>query len=500
MSQTPPSPAHRSLLFVVILSLGVAWMIYLGVNSPGTSLHDEITHYFIARESWTDPLRILDIWGRPGNTLFYMLPSLISLGARRWWAVITCIAIILITTRSAARLGLRQLWLIPLTLYLQPWFVQLGFNSITQIPFMLALTVGIDRWIAGRRGWASLCFGLLPLIRHEGLALTAAWIGYLVILGIVWWREQRNAKAGALHSIPWYVIVALIPMTIWNALFFAFYGQAASGNLLNIRPTDIYGSGDWLHFLGPTIVNVGIGVFVLSLIRGARLWREQRGALVYGLPALLYFITHTLIYRFGLFASGGYPLFLLPMAPTFALLAAFAIARLPAWMEHFGARSPIIHNRPALMRASVVGVIGALLLLNLVAMLRVRPWALQPNEIAAQQAADWLVVEGYQETPVFSTHVWFLWVYEGRGELVEVPGGSKLTPEQVPSGALVLWDINYGDLNGIELATLRAEGSGFSELQGFFGDQMVLFRKDEVSRRNKAPNVRTRRASSLWCL
>ena len=495
MHTLSPLPA-KTLLYWVILSLGVAWMVYLGVNSPGSSLHDEITHYFIARDSWSDPLRILDIWGRPGNTLFYMLPSLISVGARRWWAVIACVVITLIATRSAARLGLRQLWLLPLTLFIQPWFVQLGFNSITQIPFMLALTVGIDQWIAGRRGWASLCFGLLPLIRHEGLALTAAWIGYLVILGVMWWREQRGTKAVALHRIPWFIIVAFIPMTVWNALHFAFYGQAASGNLLNIRPTDIYGSGDWLHFLGPTAVNVGIGVFALSLPGVVRLWREERGALLYAMPALVYFVTHTLIYRFGLFASGGYPLFLLPMAPTFALLAAFAIESLriwnfgrqesrPFWAALEGTR--FLASVPRF--ASAIGsgngslavsraVVGALLLINLAAALLVRPWSLQPNEIAAQEAADWLVAEGYDDTRVYSTHVWFIWVYEGRGELVEVPGGTKLRADDVPSGTLVLWDVNYGDLNGIELAALRAPGSGFTELQRFYADQMVLFRKD----------------------
>jgi hypothetical protein len=128
----------------------------------------------------------------------------------------------------------------------------------------------------------------------------------------------------------------------------------------------------------------------------------------------------------------------------------------------------------------VIGMIfGAALLYNGAAALAVRPWQLQPNEIAAQEAADWLIANRFADTPVYSTHTWFFWVYEDLGNLIIAPGGSKLDPSEVPPGAFVLWDVNYGNLNGIELDILSERESGFTEVQRFYQDQMILFRKDQ---------------------
>lgn len=476
---TPHNPPliPRSWLFWLIIALGLAWTIILGVQSPGTPLHDEITHYLIARDAWRDPVVILDVWGRPGNTLFYLLPSLVSLGARRWWAVLTIILTALLAARAASRLGVRQMWLVPLLLWLQPWYSQLGFTSITQIPFMLFLMLGVERWLAGKRAWASLAFGLLPIIRHEGIALTAVWIGYLVLRMIVvrfrpasmispadgeYEREIARPYKSIIDLLP-----AFLPMTLWNLFYMLVYGRLASGNLFDLRPTDIYGSGDWFHFVLPTIGHVGPFIVLLAAFGFAWLvW--QRRDVVYAVPAIAYFVTHTLIYRYGLFASGGYWLFLLPMAPTFALLAALGIEKaLPR-----GASASLNLRRPYLPL-----VVIAALILNGVLVLAARPWPLQPNEIACEQAAAWLREQGEVETPIWSTHVWFFWIYD-EPSLRRIPGGGfQPDPDGIPAGAFYLWDRNYGDLNGLTLDFLRSPGSGFTEVRRFEADELVLFQK-----------------------
>jgi hypothetical protein len=464
------SPTRYNLIFWIVLLLGAAWLVYLGSQSRGTPLHDEISHYLISRAAWSDPLYILDVWGRPGNTLFYLLPSAISVGARRWWALAACILIALITARTAAKLGLRHLWLVPLAFWLQPWVVQLGYTSITQIPFMLALTLGIDQWVSGRRGWASLCFGMLPLIRHEGLALTLVWAGFLVI---EWLLRRKDLR---LPLLP--IFIAALPMLVWNVLFLLAYGRFASGNLVNLRPTDIYGSGDWLHFVMPMFASVGLVILIFSGLGLFRLARERRSALIYILPAVLYFITHTLIYRYGLFASGGYVLFLLPMAPTYALLAALAGECVPDWIERLEGRW-LQGQRRRFVKLAAVGVLfGAALLYAGVTVAAVRPWLRQPNEVAMEEAAQWFVDQNTLDAPVYSSHVWFWWVYTGSG-LMRIPdGGLGLTADDVPMGSYWLWDRNYGDLNAIALEALRAPHSGFVEIARFANDEGVLFRRE----------------------
>jgi hypothetical protein len=502
------------VLFWLITALGVAWMMVLGVQSAGTPLHDEVTHYFIARESWHDPARILDVWGRPGNTLFYILPSYITLGARRWWAIGATVLTVWLAAQTARRLGLRRVEWVALGFWLQPWVAQLGFTSITQIPFMLALTWGIERWSAAneaeagraREGrstprlytalaWASLCFGLLPLIRHEGIVLTALWAGYLVIHWIVGTRraaselgnaQQRTRYSASLQQTALLLAVSALPMVVWNIAHFMVYRRLASGNLFSIKPTDYYGSGDWLHFVAPTIANVGVAVMLLSAVGVVWLLRHRRGALLYALPALAYFATHTLIYRFGLFASGGYGLFLLPIAPTMALMAAWGISQSSRRDAQLRVRTDGIDNTDAQKRARTIQMVGsnrwrvllvALAVVGCVSVLAVRPWAMQPNEFAMQDAADWLRANDYTDTPVYSTHIWFFWVYDGR--IQRIPGGgNNPNPADIRRGALYLWDANYGNLDGITLDYLRQPNSGFTELATFGDGLGVLFRRD----------------------
>ncbi len=448
----------RLLLFWLIMLCGATYSIYLGVNSPGTPLHDEITHFLIAHEAWRNPVVILDVWGRPGNTLFYLLPSLFSVGARRWWALGASALTVVTAARTASRLGLRQIALAALFLWLQPWFIQLGFTSITQIPFMLALTLGIELWASGRAPhswswvWASLCFGLLPLIRHEGVALLAIWMSYLLL---------RRAWPG--------LVAASLPMIAWNGLYYAVYGRLASGNLIDLRPTDIYGSGDWLHFVAPTVDSVGVPIVVLSALGLVVLWRRQRSALVYMLPAAFYFVVHTVIYRFGLFASGGYTLFLLPIAPTIAILAALGAVQLVSMSVSSSRLRPIV----------LAVLLGAALIWQGRAVLGVTPWRLQPNEIAIEQAADWLRTNVAPETPVYSTHVWLFWIYDEPG-LRRIPGGGTgLTSEDIPPGALLIWDPQYGDLNGVDWAELTTRTDAWTLLETFYDGQAVLFRRQD---------------------
>jgi hypothetical protein len=311
---------------------------------------------------------------------------------------------------------------------------------------------------------------MLPLIRHEGLALTLVWAGFLVI---EWLLRRKDLR---LPLLP--IFIAALPMLVWNVLFLLAYGRFASGNLVNLRPTDIYGSGDWLHFVMPMFASVGLVILIFSGLGLFRLARERRSALIYILPAVLYFITHTLIYRYGLFASGGYVLFLLPMAPTYALLAALAGECVPDWIERLEGRW-LQGQRRRFVKLAAVGVLfGAALLYAGVTVAAVRPWLRQPNEVAMEEAAQWFVDQNTLDAPVYSSHVWFWWVYTGSG-LMRIPdGGLGLTADDVPMGSYWLWDRNYGDLNAIALEALRAPHSGFVEIARFANDEGVLFRRE----------------------
>jgi hypothetical protein len=53
-----------------------------------------------------------------------------------------------------------------------------------------------------------------------------------------------------------------------------------------------------------------------------------------------------------------------------------------------------------------------------------------------------------------------------------------MQPDDIPPDAFVLWDAQYGDLNSVDLVVLQAPNNGFAEVQRFYDDQLILFRKD----------------------
>src|SRR5437870_4057622 len=68
----------------------------------------------------------------------------------------------------------------------------------------------------------------------------------------------------------------------------------------------------------------GAGLVILALVGAPTLWRRPGGKIVIA-TAATYLAAHTVIYRFGLFASGGYFRFLVPLGPFVALAGAAAL-------------------------------------------------------------------------------------------------------------------------------------------------------------------------------
>ena len=70
---------NRSSLFAALAFLaGLGWATVVFWRSPGVPLQDEIAHYLLARQAWTDAVSILDVWRKPGSTLRFMPSAAVS--------------------------------------------------------------------------------------------------------------------------------------------------------------------------------------------------------------------------------------------------------------------------------------------------------------------------------------------------------------------------------------------------------------------------------------
>ena len=461
---------RRELALVsAAFALGIGWMLVMLSRSPGVLLDDEITHALISINAWRHPAAILDVWGRPGNTLAYMLPALLGgLEGRRLFAIGLCALTAALAVPMGRRFGVRSAWLVALCFFFQPWIASVGFQSLTQQPFSLAMAAGVLAWMSGRWGIAGLCFGLLPLIRHEGIALAGIWFLFALV------RRQW-----------WSAALAAAPMLAYNAVFFATYGRLASGNLFDAVPTTEYGTGSWFHFVPLLAAGVGPVVLVLALLGLVPAVRQRDDtrrtpggwAILFLVPYALYFAVHALLYRFGLFASGGYGVFLLPLAPAAAVLAArggeWAYDRL-----NQGLRGRL---SPSLARGSAVVVAAVVLGLIISSGMLAPPTPLDPLHAAQQEAADWVTARLDTLSvppPVAAAHVAFWLAYDPVWPSANQPWWFDAAA--LPARSLLVWDSKYSPARGLTPEGLT--GSGWREVARFGSDESaaIVYEREDA--------------------
>jgi hypothetical protein len=440
------------LLYWVAFLLGCAWTAYLCFNAPmGTPVQDEIGHFIISRGSWQNPALLLQLWGRPVNTLFYMIPSLGGLNVARAFSILAAGLTVLTATKVAQKLGVRMLFLIPVLLWFQPWFGDLSYAVITEVPFSLLLILGVFCWLAHKWKFTGLCIGLLPLVRHEGIFLVAVCGGYMLYKR--YWKST---------------VVSLLPVVVYNLVYLLVFQRCAYRIFLDYKPTGIYGAGGWLHYAPALLNGIGLPTIILSVIGIVPILRLKEKALVL-MPYMLYLLVHVVIYRLGLYASGGYGLFLLPLAPAAAIAATLGLefalneinnfAHVAAWFK-------------------IVQVLATTLCVVLMLWfgLQTRPRATDPEALSAQQASEWIRQNNLFTNRIISTHVWFCY-YHSLPLTAEELWVFHPSLDQLEVGTVIVWDRHYSDRWGISYEYLSDPRNGWQRLMQFGDGIMVVFQK-----------------------
>jgi hypothetical protein len=450
--------------FLVTFAGGFLWCLIYLLVSPGWSLDDEISHYLRSRSVWENPVLIFDAWTRIGRNLFHIIPAPFGLTAARIWTLLFAAGAVWLTTLLAIRLGVKRAWLIPLALWFQPWFVELSWGVLTQTPFLVALLAGI--WfLSGRRlAWSGFCFGLLPLIRHEGIALLGLWALAVTV--------ERLAARNPLALIP-AAAASAVPLATYNLAAWICLGELPSRIYFDAKPTEIYGSGPLWHFLAVCLIPAGPFTLVLAAfglpgcVRG---WKTCWPLLFYA----AYFGLHSVIFWKGLFASGGYYHFLMPAAPGLAIAAVFgADALLDCGKTKTTALAWILMAGMA---------VQGFVLLHVLAM---QYWAGVPPRLglarepihqALQEALDWQAVHRPHATPIICRHIYAAYSRDWQ----ETPARRALagmTAPQIPTTALVIWEHKYADVTGLALNDFLQSGSGWKEVATFGRGTVRIFEK-----------------------
>jgi hypothetical protein len=297
----PRIPSWELMLALLFCVLGFVFAVALFSGERNQfELVDEITHYMVARDVLRENAGVVfDAWGRPGNILAYVLFSE-SLEVRRIATLVMSFVVVLFATGIAYHIRVRHLYFVPVLLWLQPWFFQYSFQSLTIVPFMLYMTAAVYFWMRradqNQRGiripkvmrthgirshifgnswrWASLFVGMLPITRHESLPLLILWIGFLyhnevfnfirTVLRIAPPTAQPRtpfsfiapylSTASRGNGYPPRIMLVfwtLLPYLIWNLGAAALMGRLPAALLATDQANPIYPNSTLLHYFNP---------------------------------------------------------------------------------------------------------------------------------------------------------------------------------------------------------------------------------------------------------
>jgi hypothetical protein len=117
---------------------------------------------------------------------------------------------------------------------------------------------------------------------------------------------------------------------------------------------------------------------------------------------------HSVIFRFGLFASGGYKLFLLPLAPVIAISAVTGLEWIVNVLSPYLKR--FINSKKLLTPENIILVIFCCICL-IFALVNVRPYQLDKQDVAIKKAAVWVREKNITKNDLIATHVFFLKIF-----------------------------------------------------------------------------------------
>jgi hypothetical protein len=339
-------PRRAAPWLVLFALVGVA----LVVLYPDSYQQDGGFHYLFARWSLVHRQFLVDVWGRPLFTALYALPALAGYPVAKLLTVVLC----LVTAWNGARLaeahGLARAELAVPLLFLQPSFLLLCGETMTEPLFALVLVVALRLHRAGRPGAAMWVAGLLPLVRPEGFFVGVLW-GAVALLdrgagaGVV--RRGLGTLRLAAGTAAWWLASWLITR---DPLFIRKNWPS------NWGVSYTYGTGSLWQYVrihrellaGPMVALFLLGVVVLL--------RARRAALALAAMVLVAGL-HSVFFHYGLFGSAGYARYLVCVSVPMALACLAGWNAVAGWMARLPRALRLAAAAAALLWAGVHAIV-----------------------------------------------------------------------------------------------------------------------------------------------
>ncbi|MEO8879814.1 MAG: hypothetical protein ABI446_05410 [Gemmatimonadaceae bacterium] len=346
---------------------------------PDSSSADGGTHFLEAQWAWRSGHHslLVDVWGRPLFTLIYSLPAALGYRAAKLFTVGVSLAAAWQCWRVAMLLRFERPALVIPLLFLQPTFLGVAPETMTEPLFGLVLIVALRLHLEGRIRAGAVLASLLPLARPEGPFLVALWGVWIVVdsrLSGAWWRRIPSTFPLATGMVVWWLAaLAITRDPLWirhNAPWTLTSATASHGSFW------LYWNMRW-EILGPQLWRVFVVGMAALLIR--------RRALQLPSLVLVIFLLHSTMWAKGLMNTEGFPRYITCTAPAIALIT------LAGWNVLAGALSWMLEQiGAARVRQPVIALLTALVLL------RSGWYALTYVDGQEGSRASWAIDDSYQ--------------------------------------------------------------------------------------------------------
>jgi hypothetical protein len=437
------SPARRAAEIWLGAFIGLAGILVF--LYPDGYQQDGGNHFLFARWAWIHPELLVGVWSRPAFTLLYSLPAQFGYPAAKLFTVGLCAVTAWQTWRLAEHLGLARSALAVPLLVLQPSFLLLCSDTLTEPLFALIFVTALRLHHAGRVVSGMLVASLMILARPEGFVLGVVWGAWILLVP----RDPRPAW----RRIPSVLLLASGAAAWWLAAWLI------SGDPLYIKhhwPPDWtatgapYGSGPIWGYAARLPEIAGRLLQVPLVVGLAVLLARRRGGTLTS-PVLAVLMIHSALWSFGGLGSAGYARYMVTVAPAMALIA------LTGWN--------VIADRCArLPRGVRIASAGAVLAASAVfAAMYVDGWIYSRDaRLIAETHADFmksprpvkrLVWSQAYMAILFDADPWSAPTWGDRAKNLEIIAG-------LPSGTLVFWDDETGP-SWFHLTRADFQGAGF---------------------------------------
>ncbi|UCG15879.1 MAG: hypothetical protein JSV19_11355 [Phycisphaerales bacterium] len=474
-------PSRRSADAVAAATTlgGLVLGLVMAAVSDGAYHDDGVAHYLYARWAWEDPRYLLDAWARPGLTcLLFPAAGLGWVWCKLLIVVVSALAVWL-SYLSARRLRLRLAAWVPLLCFVQPVFLVMSYDTLTESAMAFYLALAIWLHVSRRPVWGAAVLSLCFVTRYESVALALVWAVALV---------QARVRPVAYGLLLWAPLIHNVLAVIYTDLFPVTY-FFESPQLVE------YGAGTPLTMMTRTMAAYGPAVAALGLVGCLGRWRSSYGWVVPACMAV-HLAVHSAVYWLGTHGSGGYPRFLVGVSPLVGIAAAGGLERLAharpaarrtavwtlalvvgvlwlgaelegeprdeAWIFLLETVRPVVRVTAVVVialavwwltmpgeqrRSTRVPTPGRILAILAVASATiplgffVRPHGLGPSTRAIRASVQWAKDQGLEGRPVFATNVWAAYFLDRRDVLL--PPGSTQPLDLAQPGTLFIWDAEY---------------------------------------------------------